>query len=393
MLLRALFGMRLRPALTAALLLAACRGPGTLGVSDVLAQRAPRQLARVGPEDRRQYLRRARIFDEVDVRKRDVLSGPHDAQRFHFDQRVSCDFIEPRAGDLPPLGTTPKFYCTLSGRDRARVKVKYGRTNPELYGELLGSRLLWLLGVASDADYAVRVRCRGCPVDPWGAYLRFPMRDRSPRLTRDVDDALIQRLYPGLDIETHPDQGWSFDELGLLDEAVGGATRADVDALRLLSAFIAHGDDKPENQRLVCPFADVDAAGHCTRPRLLIADLGSTFGRGANRLSLIDEASRPSFAAWSSSPVWEDRARCRANLAARSSHSNPLISEAGRQRLAARLGALSRTQIRNLFVYARIERLGETTRDRDRRIRPVSVDDWSDVFERRRAEITSARCP
>jgi hypothetical protein len=372
---------------------AACHGPGTLDVAARLAAAAPRPLAPVGPAERDGYLRRARIFDDVDPAHRDLLAGPPDPHRFRFDGRVSCDFTEPHAAQVPARGTTPKFFCKLRHRDRGEVKVKYGRDNRELYGELLGSRLLWALGVATDADYAVRVRCHGCPADPWQAYRRFPRPDPSPRLNRDFDDALVQRLYPGLVIEARREQGWRFDELDAIDEQAGGASRADVDALRLLAAFIAHGDDKAENQRLVCPYDAVDAAGRCTRPRLLVADLGSTFGRGANGLGLVDQESRPSFAAWSTLPVWEDAAACRAHLAARASASNPVVGEAGRQQLAARLGALSWAQLHDLFAGARIERLGETTRDADGRVRPVTVDDWVRAFERRRDQIARARCP
>jgi hypothetical protein len=174
-------------------------------------------------------------------------------------------------------------------------------------------------------------------------------------------------------LQEHADQGWSFDEL-----APGEQT----DALRLLAAFIAHGDDKPENQRLVCPFDAIGAYNRCTMPRLLIADLGSTFGRGANGLGLIDGKSRPTFAAWSTLPVWEDRATCRVHWATRNAHGNPVISEGGRRFAAARLAALTSRQIRDLFTVARVERLGA-----------ASIDEWARAFERRRAEIVETRCP
>ena len=37
-----------------------------------------------------------------------------------------------------------------------------------------------------------------------------------------------------------------------VDPSKGGAPRAHVDALRLLAVFLAHWDNKAENQRLVC---------------------------------------------------------------------------------------------------------------------------------------------
>jgi hypothetical protein len=365
---------------------------GTLDPAVSLARAAGRRVHLLSADERREYLRRARLFDDVDPRLHDLLAGPPDAHHFVFDARVGCDFIEPRNDRVPARGTTPKFFCTLRHGRHDDVKVKYGRSDREVYGEMLGSRLLWALGLAVDRDYAVRVHCHGCPRDPWATYRAFPHPDASPRATTEIDDAVLQELYSGVILEERADQGWRLDELDLVDEADGGAPRVEVDAFRLLAAFIAHGDDKPENQRLVCPFAAVDAQGRCDAPRLLVADLGSTFGRGANGWGLIDAQSRADFAAWSALPVWQDRAACRVHLATRTSRPNPVVSEAGRAFLAARLSALSRAQLVQLFTAARIERLGDTWRAPDGRTRPVTIDDWVAAFERRRAEIVDARC-
>ena len=368
---------------------------GGLDAARALAKAAKIQLAPVDDGQRREYLRRARIFEPVDVAARNLLAGPRDPYAVATDDMVSCDFLEPKKERVPTGGTTPKFFCTLRhARPHVDVKMRYGRDNGEVYGEVLGSRLLWALGLAVDRNYAVRVRCHGCPADPWHVYRAYPALDRSPRATREFEDAVMQRLYPAAVIETRDDEGWSFDELALVDETVGGAPRAEVDALRRLAAFVAHGDDKPPNQRLVCPFAAIDAAGHCTEPRLLVADLGSTFGRGASRvLGLIDKEARPGFAAWSSLPMWEDARACRAHLAARATASNPVIGEAGRRLLAERLSALTDKQLRDLFTAARIERLGETTTGSDGKPRAVTVADWVAAFKRRRQELVDNRCP
>ncbi|HEY8039022.1 MAG TPA: hypothetical protein VIF15_04480 [Polyangiaceae bacterium] len=371
----------------------ACHRAGTLDPADVIARETGHRTPRLTGEERDRYLRQARLFDDVDPSRRDLLEGPPSPDGARFDAPLVCDFVEPSLERVPAAGTTPKFFCRLEGGDGTMVKVKYGRSNREIYGEVLASRLLWAVGVASDADYPVRMRCRGCPVEPWLAYRDFPRPDPSPRGLRTIDDAVVQRLYPGVVLQEHVDQGWSFDDLDAIDARAGGAPRAQVDAFRLLAAFIAHGDDKHENQRLVCPLEALDAAGRCRAPRLLIADLGSTFGRGANTLGFIDGGSRPTFAAWSTLPMWEDRGACRAHRAARETDGDPPVSEAGRRFLAARLSALTPRQIRDLFTAARIERLGETTRDPDGRERPVTVEDWSVAFERRRAEIVEARCP
>lgn len=385
--------------------LAGCHHAGSLDAARLLEEGAAAHLRPFSAADRRDALRRARIFDPVDVHQRDLLAGPPDPEAVAFLHRVSCDFIEPRADRVPIAGTTPKFFCTLRHRHRhADVKIRYD--NPEVQGELLGSRLLWALGVAVDHDYAVRLRCHGCPADPWGAYRAFPRHDDSPRGTVALDDAMMQVLYPGAAIEEctrsvgdrclerRDDEGWTFDELDLVDPAAGGAPRAEVDALRLLAAFIAHGDDKPSNQRLVCPFYAITPDGGCRAPRLLIADLGSTFGRGAaSPVHPIDRDSRPRFAAWSTLPMWKDAASCRAYLRARGAAADPVVHEAGRRFLADRLMELSDRQLRDLFTAARVTELGETTRGADGRVRPVTVDDWVDAFRRRRSAIVDQRCP
>jgi hypothetical protein len=370
-------------------------GAGTLDAAHALAEAAKKQLAPVSADERRAYLARARIFERVDVAARDLAAGPRDPYAAAAGATVSCRFVEPNKEHVPSGGTTPKFFCEVRHiHPHVEVKIRYGRDNREIYGEVLGSRLLWALGVAVDRDYPVRVRCHDCPAEPWRPYRDFPARDDSPRRTRIIDDAVMQRLYPAAVIETRADEGWSFGELDTIDEAAGGASKAEVDALRLLAAFIAHGDDKPSNQRLVCRFDDIDAAGRCTQPRLLIADLGATFGRGASRvLGLIDKEARPSFASWSTLPVWDDAPACRAHLHARASASSPVVHEAGRRLLAERLGALGDRQLRDLFTVARVERMGETTTGSDGKPRPVTVDDWVRAFKRRRAELADNHCP
>jgi hypothetical protein len=369
------------------------RGHGTLDAAHALAAAAKTRLAPLDAEGRRQALAGARIFEPVDVAARDLLAGPSDPYAVPPGETISCEFIEPRKDRVPVGGTTPKFFCELRHvHPHVDVKIKYGRDNRETYGELLGSRLFWALGLAVDRNYPVRVRCHDCPAEPWRAYREYPARDPSPRQTREIEDAVMQRLYPAAVLETHNDEGWSFAELDRVEESAGGAPRVEVDALRLLAAFVAHGDDKPPNQRLVCPFDAIDAAGHCTRPRLLVADLGSTFGRGASpMLRIIDKESRPTFAAWSSLPMWEEPRACRAHLSARAA-SHPIVSEAGRRFLADRLSALTDAQLRALFTVARIESLGETTVGSDGRQRPVTIDDWVDAFKRRRAQLVDHHC-
>ena len=63
----------------------------------------------------------------------------------------------------------------------------------------------------------------------------------------------LERRFPARAIEiTDGTEGWAFFELDKVNSAEGAAPRAHVDALRLLAVFLAHWDNKSENQRLVC---------------------------------------------------------------------------------------------------------------------------------------------
>ena len=60
-----------------------------------------------------------------------------------------------------------------------------------------------------------------------------------------------------------------------MNSSIGGAPRAHVDALRLLAVFLAHWDNKAENQRLVCLSPTWTKGKPCPQPFLMLQDLGS----------------------------------------------------------------------------------------------------------------------
>ena len=382
------------------LLVGGCGRGARPDAAQVIEALTGKRLATVDEAARRGLLERARIFDRLtpdEIAARDLERGPGSPDAFAPFSTVSCDFVEPADGGVTAHGTTPKFFCARGATDRPTdlLKVKYGRDNRERVGEVLGARLFWALGLATDESWPVRVRCRGCPADPWAALKAYPRLDPSPRAERDFDDAIVQRLYPAAIVETprRLDEGWSFDELPLVDERQGGAPRVEVEALVLLAAFIAHGDDKPQNQRLVCPFDAIDARGGCARPRLLIADFGATFGRGAAPLSTaIDDKSRPSLREWSALPVWRDEAACRVYWSTRRTPPHPRVSEAARRFAVERLSALTEAQLRGLFTVARVESLGETVRADDGSMRPAGVGDWVAAFRARLRRLADHSC-
>ena len=122
-----------------------------------------------------------------------------------------------------------------------------------------------------------------------------------------------------------------------------------MDALRLLAVFLAHWDNKSENQRLVClSEKDWPDGGKCSRPMAMLQDIGSSFGPRK-----VDQEK------WEQFSVWGDRATCMTTmdgLPYKGATFKPMkISEAGRQHLASLLGQLSDQQITALFAGARFD--------------------------------------
>lgn len=332
-------------------------------------------------------MRHAQVWEEPATRIEDAQldRNPDGARAFATDEVVECRF---KPGGI--AGSTPKFDCELA--DGESVKVKYGRSNPEVYTEVAATRLLAALGFPADHMFLVqRVRCYGCPADPFPALECVnqltdgaPMAQCFPGLDyaryQDFEDAVIERPFKGRRIETNGRRGWTFEELKFVDPVQGGASRAEVDALRLMAVFLGHWDNKAKNQRLLCRGEKKSDEG-CEHPVAMIQDLGATFG--PMKLDL---------AGWSRTRVWADAAACRVSMRGLpyggSTFPDAFISEAGRQLLADRLGRLSPEQIHALFAGARIDRYPH------RRVSARSVDNWVRAFQAKvRAIADRAPCP
>ena len=316
---------------------------------------------------REAILRRAQVWIEpaVPVEHASLDANPEANDRFLVSDEVECEF------DPEPLGgNSPKFDCELKNGET--IRVKYGRDNPEIYAEVAATRLLSALGFPTDAVYVVkRVRCFGCPPDPFRTYAGRVDKHTSI----DFDDAIIERPRKGQRVEADDVRGWKWRELAKIDEAAGGAPRAHVDALRLLAVFLAHWDNKAENQRLIC----TDDA--CRRPLAMVHDLGGTFGPFKVELK-----------GWAARSVWSDAATCTVSLRGLpydgSTFDDVQISEAGRTFLAVRLRTFSDDQIRRLFAGARFDRA--PSRD------PAASDinSWMLAFKKKRDAIDNrAPCP
>ena len=345
----------------------------------LLPPSAPAASAKSDPSDpRAAVIARAQVWQPTDIAAMDLKTGPTEPKGFALGETINCTFVNEKLG-----GRTPKFACRTG--DDHHLKVKFGGTNGEVYAEVLASRLLWALGFGADHMYSVRVVCRGCPRE-------FNGTERSGKESV-FDPAAVEHKMPGAAF--HPDDRWSWKDLDLVDEQVGGATRAQLDALRLLAVFIQHTDTKPEQQRLIClEQSKSDRNGKepmtCTHPFMLIQDLGVTFGR-ANKYNENTPGS-VNLANWSKTPVWKNGASCIGNLpkSATGTLDNPAISEEGRAFLADLLVQLSDEQLHDLFDAARV-----TLRLRDPH--EISsgfptVDDWVAAFKEKRSQIVERHC-
>ena len=353
-------------------------------------------------QERADLIRRARVFTPTDVTAKDLYNGPKGRLKLAVDQVVACDFV-PKV--LP--GWTEKFLCRLDDGHVYKVKYHADDRFKEAYGGVLGTRLFWALGFYADRVLPLRVRCRHCPKEPWRWVNARKNKQRTgedgtlralPREaevgTYTFDPATIEEPFDAEVIEQHKDQGWSWSELDDVDASAGGATRAEIDAFKLLSAFVQNADNSHEQNALVCPRDEITgpAGGMtCRRPVLYVSDLGAVFGKGGG---LTRYEGRVDYEGWKERAVWKDPRTCRARLAAigfivhPTNLTDPKIGEAGRALLASQLAKLSDAQIADLFRAARIERLHQTIEDGAGGRREVTVEDWVALFKTKREEIT-----
>ena len=234
----------------------------------------------------------------------------------------------------------PKFDCVLESGEALRVKYGQG---PEPHAEVAATRLLRALGFGADRVSLVkRLRCHGCPTFPFvtlhavsavraaGWYQRLVDYDQHV----EFEWVAVERRLVGTPIALPGQEGVTWHELGTIRDA----RRAHVDAFRLLAVFLAHWDNKSENQQLLClPDATLGrtvSTTSCAQPFLYISDAGATFGPRKVDLD-----------GWRRAKIWRDRAKCLVSmedLPYAGATFNPVrISEEGRSLLASHLERLS----------------------------------------------------
>jgi hypothetical protein len=385
---------------------------------------------------RSEYVSKARVWDSAQYEKlksitaEQIKAGQPFEGAFAFNQAVTCRFVDPTLKNMVG-GQTQKFLCgggtakapcpecTITQKE---VKVKYGKdpkANPEIYAEVMGTRLMWLLGFKADGDYPVRVTCLDCPADPWKVYSGFRSQaggldKHNPkdvekagkiaqqlvgsRATRTFQYAVIEIKFPGEKIKaedadcsttnaenTNPDcGGFSWKETPDISEAAGGASKAQVDAFRLLAAFMMHGDNKPGNQRLVCPDEDIDANGHCTQPYAMIQDIGAGFG---SPVFLGLGYRKADINSWSHPSLWVNLHACRARLSSTHELKNPVVSEEGRAFLSKLMDptVLTDEKLTAIFEASRIVEKGDKYKGH-----PATVADWVAAFNKKRQELSES---
>jgi hypothetical protein len=301
---------------------------------------------------RKTLLTRAHVFvkDPPDISTLDLSKTPNDPEPLDPDGTLECRYLHKKL-----TATTPKFHCELP--DGTEVKVKYGATS-EKSGEVAASRLLAALGFGADyMTFVKRIRCVGCPhypfemlevanafYVPWLVGLITPENQR-----REFEWVAVERKMPGRSIEVGPHEGWDWDELAEVDASKGGATQAELDALRLMAVFLSHWDNKATNQRLACEErkdAGNDPLAPCREPLLMFQDVGATFGPG-----------KVVHSAWTATPMWAEGGGCVTTLDSMPYNGGRFkptrVSEEGRRLLASKLTQFSEAQIRALFLGAR----------------------------------------
>jgi hypothetical protein len=300
----------------------------------------------VSARERADALARAQAWQAPTTPIAKAALGHHDAH----PAVIECRFTITDLG-----GTTPKFHCLLeSGR---QIRAKYG-PGSEVPAEVAATRILSALGFGADTVTLVeRLRCYGCPKEPFLISKAVEATHTRPLYERavDVNDyeefewVSIEQKFEGRPIEAEGQPGWAFFELDTIDESKGGAPRAHVDALRLIAVFLAHWDNKPENQRLVCLSDSWAERTPCRRPFVLLQDVGATFGpRKVDRR------------AWEQARIWEDRATCTISMRDLpydgATFESVRVSERGRRFLAGLLGQLTEAQLTDLFSGARFDK-------------------------------------
>jgi len=355
---------------------------------------------------------------------------------------VTC-FFRPHFAFLRDRGQTPKFLCwqmdgadafydrkgekvgvdavrvvvrrSPGGEDRSSLmarttggderelqadqfKVKYlmppypnnsSRDN-EVFTEVAATRILWALGFPADHMYSARAaQCIGCGSDPFKSNLK---ENKASLHDQPVafNVVAIERLLPMDPIEPGDDETWSWaDANNFYANGWSREQQIAFDAYRLALGILSYHNPLDSQNRLACAEWKAGAGDPkiCARPVILVQDLGSTFGKPGTFGN-----SRGNFGDWQGQRVFADAARCELKYSLK---GQPTVLKAAQDLLLQRLERLDRDRVKAIFAAARFQMMDKKQIDRLRG-RSGSADDavlneWTDVFMSRVAEIRSAR--
>ena len=308
---------------------------------------------------------------------------------------VTCETNDELIGDKGN-GKTSKFKCELLNsriakqgqkpdlaldkkNEPIKIKVKYGKTT-EIFAEVAATRLLEALGFGADRMFFVaKTECYGCGKDP----KKDLTSDSSTLLSPQVfTNTSIEKKHEGDEImldrgaNREPKKGWNWKELmalGPTDPIVRKEQMIQRDALRLLSSFLEHTDNKAENQRLVC-LGEKTAAGCGGQTLLMIQDIGIAFGGGVRFIP--PQINHFSLKKWRDRRFWANASTCQSGIGITMTTRmwNPHISEEGRAFLVKLFdgftaGTEGRKRVGDLFRAGHFELTGQGT-----------IEEWVDAF-------------
>ena len=336
----------------------------------------PEWYIQVSPQVRAAYVKQALLWEPQNI-------GAITAERIRQgqptslqpDQEVSCTYLYKTREGLG--GTSPKFEC--QGQNGEIYRIKYG---VKAHTTVAASRFVWALGFGAAISTPVKAICESCPRDPWN-------KPQPIHGVTTFNESVVQKLKEGkeITIQGKAEVGWSWrNDLPLVSDAAGGATRAQVDALKLIAVLIQHGDSKAVQQKLICRPEDYDATKDvCRKPYMYLYDLEGTFGSAGMKVHPLN------FEKWKNESVFTDQAHCIGNLRqnignGRDGLTFPKISEEGRLFFADLLSQLisDRSRVVAMFEVAHMEMADHRN----------SADDWADVFTSKAREIINhSPCP
>jgi hypothetical protein len=179
----------------------------------------------------------------------------------------------------------------------------------------------------------------------------------------------VERSFGAPALATDAGGGWGWFELE--DRNPLDGHRSERDALTLLAVVLAHWNNGPSHQRLVCLDAPERSAARCVHPFALVDNLASTFGPDALDLG-----------AWRQLPVWADASRCIVSMQALpnggGTFRDTTIGEPGRRLLLREIDAIPEM---DLYAWLKAARVPDTM-------------EWVGAFEEKVQQIRNAGpCP